>query len=115
MLPHEIAVLAAEADARRLHRPPRRALAARTSTACSIRRAPSPFERGRSLWWPHRVDLAALHACAHALHGIHDFTAFTPTETYHRRFTREILSRVAGSRRGDVLEFRIEADASCAT
>ncbi|HEX8101331.1 MAG TPA: tRNA pseudouridine(38-40) synthase TruA, partial [Solirubrobacteraceae bacterium] len=49
------------------------------------RSAPSPFEHGRALWWPHRVDLAALQACAAALVGTHDYTAFTPTETYHQR------------------------------
>ena len=43
------------------------------------RPAPSPFERGRALWWPHRVDLDALQACAAALPGEHDFTAFTPS------------------------------------
>src|SRR6201999_321112 len=43
------------------------------------RQTPHPFERGRSLWWPHRVDLSALHECAAALGGTHDFTAFTTT------------------------------------
>jgi tRNA pseudouridine38-40 synthase len=71
--------------------------------------APSPFERGRALWWPHPLDEAALHACAAALAGRHDFTAFTPTDTYHSRFDRDVLS--AGWRRdGDILEFHIEAD-----
>jgi tRNA pseudouridine38-40 synthase len=70
---------------------------------------PSPFERGRALWWPHDVDLGALEACARALRGIHDFTAFTPTETYHRRFSRDVR-HASWERRGDVLEFRIEAD-----
>jgi tRNA pseudouridine38-40 synthase len=73
------------------------------------RRAPSPFERGRALWWPHRLDLDALRACAAALHGTHDFTAFTPTDTYHRRFERDVL-RAEWIREGDVLCFRIEAD-----
>jgi tRNA pseudouridine38-40 synthase len=71
---------------------------------------PSPFERGRALWWPHRVDLDALQACAAALVGTHDFTAFTPTETYHQRFEREVF-HASWERNGDVLEFRIEADA----
>jgi tRNA pseudouridine38-40 synthase len=70
---------------------------------------PSPFERGRSLWWPHRFDLRALQECAAALEGTHDFTAFTPTETYHQRFTRDI-HRASWAQVGDVLEFRIEAD-----
>jgi tRNA pseudouridine38-40 synthase len=74
------------------------------------RQAPSPFETGRALWWPHRTDEEALHACAAALVGSHDFTAFTPTETYHQRFERDVL-RASWSRAGDVLEFTIEADA----
>ena len=28
------------------------------------REHPSPFEAGRALWWPHRVDFDALQACA---------------------------------------------------
>jgi tRNA pseudouridine38-40 synthase len=73
------------------------------------RSAPSPFERGRALWWPHRVDETALGACADALAGTHDFTAFTPTDTYHQRFERDVLA-ASWTRAGDVLEFRIEAD-----
>jgi tRNA pseudouridine38-40 synthase len=73
------------------------------------RRTPSAFERGRALWWPHRVDFEALEACAAALQGRHDFTAFTPTETYHRRFTRDIHTAV-WRREGDVLTFGVEAD-----
>jgi tRNA pseudouridine38-40 synthase len=74
------------------------------------RRAPSPFEAGRALWWPHPLDFDALRACAAALAGTHDFTAFTPTDTYHRRFERDVL-RAEWTRSGDVAEFWIEADA----
>ncbi|MEZ5076011.1 MAG: tRNA pseudouridine(38-40) synthase TruA [Solirubrobacterales bacterium] len=74
------------------------------------RRAPSPFERGRSLWWRHRIDRAALDACAAALAGTHDFTAFTPTQTEHVRFERDVLA-AAWERDGDLLSFRITADA----
>jgi tRNA pseudouridine38-40 synthase len=76
------------------------------------RHEPSPFERGRSLWWPHPIDEAALHACAAALRGTHDFTAFTPSDTYHRRFERDVLSaewRRSGAF-GEIFEFWIEAD-----
>ncbi len=72
------------------------------------RRTPSAFERGRSLWWPHRFDEDALHACAAALPGTHDFTAFTPTQTYHQRFERTV-HRAGWTREGDVLTFEIEA------
>ncbi len=74
------------------------------------RPAPSPFERGRALWWPHRVDLEALEACAAALIGTHDFTAFTPTQTDHVRFKRDILA-AGWEADGDLLSFRITADA----
>jgi tRNA pseudouridine38-40 synthase len=112
VLPDEIAALAAQAvpdgfSAR--HDAVSRTYLYRLLT----RSTPSPFERSRSLWWPHSIDEEALQACAEALHGIHDFTAFTPTSGYHSRFERQILS--ASWQRtgawGDILEFRIEADA----
>src|SRR5437763_1778236 len=52
------------------------------------RRGRSALQRGRALHWPHVVDLGALQECARALVGTHDFTAFTPTETAHVRFSR---------------------------
>lgn len=74
------------------------------------RRTRSVHERGRALWWPHRLDRDLLDACAAALVGEHDFTAFTPTETVHVRFRRVVAS--AGWRsEGDMLLFTIEADA----
>ncbi|MGN6557313.1 MAG: tRNA pseudouridine(38-40) synthase TruA [Solirubrobacterales bacterium] len=74
------------------------------------RSAPSPFEQGKSLWWPHRIDHEALKACAAALQGTHDFTAFTPTQTDHVRFDRDILA-ASWDREGDILNFHITADA----
>jgi tRNA pseudouridine38-40 synthase len=75
------------------------------------RRVPDPFERGRALHWPHAIDAAALDACASALVGEHDFTAFTPTETDHVRFER-VVHAARWERGADgILEFRIEADA----
>jgi tRNA pseudouridine38-40 synthase len=73
------------------------------------RPAPSPFEAGRALWWPHKADFDELTACAAAINGTHDFTAFTPTETYHQRFERDVF-RAEWRRAGDILEFWIEAD-----
>jgi tRNA pseudouridine38-40 synthase len=90
LLPPDIAVLAAEPapagfDARR---------DARSRTYC-YRVLPRPtrgvFARGNALWWPHPIDREALAECARALPGRHDFTAFTPTETEHTRFEREVL------------------------
>jgi tRNA pseudouridine38-40 synthase len=74
------------------------------------RSAPNPFEQGRALWWPHRIDLEALEACAAALLGTHDFTAFTPTQTDHVRFDRDILA-ASWTLDGELLGFRITADA----
>lgn len=108
LLPDEVAVLAAEEmpdgfSAR--HDAVSRSYVYRVLA----RRTPSPFERGRALWWPHAVDLDALQACAAALPGTHDFTAFTPAETYHTRFHRQVLT-ASWEREEDVLAFRIEAD-----
>ncbi|HEY5943262.1 MAG TPA: tRNA pseudouridine(38-40) synthase TruA [Solirubrobacterales bacterium] len=74
------------------------------------RSAPNPFELGHALWWPHEVDRDALNACAAALPGTHDFTAFTPTQTDHVRFDRKILA-ASWDQNGDILGFRITADA----
>jgi tRNA pseudouridine38-40 synthase len=74
------------------------------------RSSPSPFELGKALWWPHQVDREALDACAAALPGTHDFTAFTPTQTDHVRFDRDVLS-ASWDQDGDILSFRITADA----
>jgi tRNA pseudouridine38-40 synthase len=73
-------------------------------------RAPSPFERGRALWWPRPLDRETLEACAAALAGTHDFTAFTPTETDHVRFERHVLRAEWLEEPGEVLAFWIEAD-----
>ena len=109
LLPGEISVLAAE------EAPP--GFSARYDARSRsyryrvlARSAPSPFERGRSLWHPYPIDEARLHACAASLPGTHDFTAFTPTDGYHQRFEREVL-RAGWTRDGDVLAFDIEADA----
>jgi tRNA pseudouridine38-40 synthase len=71
----------------------------------------SAFDRGHALWCPQRLDRDALHACAAALAGPHDFTAFTPTETDHVRFTRDVLAAAWVGDAPGRLEFYIEADA----
>ena len=109
LLPADISVLASEPapdgfDARRHAR-------SRTYRYRLLTRpAPSPFERGRALWWPRPLDRAALDACAAALAGTHDFTAFTPTETEHVRFRREVFRAEWVEESEDVLAFWIEAD-----
>jgi tRNA pseudouridine38-40 synthase len=109
LLPPEIAVIAAETASDGFSA--RHDAVSRSYLYRVLARpSPSPFEVGRALWWPHRVDLEALEACAAALHGTHDFTAFTPTDTYHDRFDRDVLA-ATWRQDGDILEFRIEADA----
>jgi len=74
------------------------------------REAPSPFERGRALHWPRPIDRGVLGECAAFALGTHDFTAFTPTQTDHVRFEREV-SRSEWIEAGEhVLEYWIEAD-----
>jgi tRNA pseudouridine38-40 synthase len=74
------------------------------------RDVPSPFERGRALHWGYPLDREALGACAAALPGHHDFTAFTPTQTGHSRFERHVMGAEWVEEEGDVLAFWIEAD-----
>ena len=75
-----------------------------------VRQARSAHERGRALHWPHRLDRQPLDACAQALIGKHDFTAFTPTQTDHVRFWRNVLAARWTDAHAGVLEFWIEAD-----
>jgi tRNA pseudouridine38-40 synthase len=90
LLPPDVAVLSCEPapagfDARR---------DARSRTYCYrvlARRTRGVFTRGHALWWPHPLDRDLLAECTRAVLGRHDFTAFTPTETEHTRFEREVL------------------------
>ncbi len=91
VLPRDIAVLSAEAapdrfDARRDARSRSYRYRLLVST---IRR---PLEEGRALWWRFPLDRAALDVCAEAVVGKHDFTAFTPTQTEHVLFERDVIS-----------------------
>jgi tRNA pseudouridine38-40 synthase len=108
LLDDDLAVLAAEPmhdafDARR---------DARSRTYCYrvlARRARSVFARQTSFWWTGELELGALEACASALLGCHDFTAFTPSETEHTWFRCDV-ARAEWRSDGDLLEFWIEAD-----
>jgi tRNA pseudouridine38-40 synthase len=73
------------------------------------RRTPSPFERHRSWWLPRPVDEERLADSADLVLGEHDFRAFTPTETQHAVFVREVLA-ASWHRRGNALELEITAD-----
>ena len=110
LLPDDVAVLESEQvaeafDARR------DALSRTYRYRVLLRSAPSPFERGRALWWPRPMDRSALAACAAALAGSHDFTAFTPSDGGHVHFHRQVLRAEWVDEGEDVLAFVIEADA----
>ncbi|MFL5845789.1 MAG: tRNA pseudouridine(38-40) synthase TruA [Solirubrobacteraceae bacterium] len=72
------------------------------------RRTRSAIERERVVWWPRAIDRGALHACAAALPGVHDFTAFTPADGGHKTFRRGVVS-AEWREDGDLLEFWITA------
>jgi tRNA pseudouridine38-40 synthase len=73
------------------------------------RRPRSPFERRRALHHPYPIDRAALDACAAALPGTHDLTAFTPAQSDHRLFQRTIIAAAWVDESPDVIAFTIEA------
>jgi tRNA pseudouridine38-40 synthase len=73
------------------------------------RSTPSPFEQRRSWWYPRPIEEAKLAESADLILGEHDFRAFTPTETQHVVFVREVKS-AAWHLRGDALELEITAD-----
>ena len=109
LLPRDVRVLASEEapegfDARR---------DARSRTyryRLEVRPEASVFGRGLALHHPKPLDRAALDASAAAIVGTHDFTAFTPTETDHVRFERNVM-RAEWRQEGDHhLDFWIEAD-----
>ena len=72
-------------------------------------RTRSAFEHRRSWWLAKPLELEALKESASTLIGEHDFRAFTPTETQHEVFNRNVLA-AGWHDRGDVLEFEISAD-----
>ncbi len=108
VLPVDIAVVAVELVPSGFH-------ARYSATARSYRyvllnrQLRSPLSARRTLWWPRPVDFAALEESAQLLAGVHDFRAFTPTETQHDVFNREIWS-AGWERRGDELHFTVTAN-----
>jgi tRNA pseudouridine38-40 synthase len=107
-LPDDVSVLAAEEAPAGFHA--RRSAKARSYRyRIYRRREPSPFEARRAWWYPRPLDRAALDESAALLLGEHDFRAFTPTETQHEVFVRNVIEArwVDGE---DVLELEITAD-----
>jgi tRNA pseudouridine38-40 synthase len=108
VLPPDVAVVAAEEAPEGFH--------ARFSAVSRayryrvlVRGVRSPLLARRALWSPRPRDLGELRAAAAALHGEHDFTAFTPTETQHDVFVRRVRA-AAWEEHDDELHFTIEAD-----
>ncbi len=107
-LPNDVAVLAAEEASAEFHaRFSARARSYRYRVLA--RRVPAALDSRRALWWPRLVDPAALAAAAATLVGEHDFRAFTPTETQHDVFVRNVYA-AAWESDGDRLDFTITAD-----
>jgi tRNA pseudouridine38-40 synthase len=81
-----------------------------------LRRPDSPFAHRRAWWISREIDRQLLDECASAILGEHDFTAFTPTDTYHTRFRRVIHSASWTPEVGlfaadrDVLQFWVTGD-----
>ena len=108
VLPDDVAVLGAEDAAPGFHA----RFSARSRSyryRVLARRTPSPLEARRVLWWPRPIDFGALRASAQVLVGEHDFRAFTPTETQHEVFRRNVLA-ATWEHDGDRFEFTITAD-----
>jgi tRNA pseudouridine38-40 synthase len=107
-LPEDVAVSAAEEVASGFHA---RHSARSRSYRYRIwrRRERSPFEHRRAWWYPRPLDEERLAETADLLVGEHDFRAFTPAETQHEVFVRNVLA-ATWHRRGDALEFEITAD-----
>jgi tRNA pseudouridine38-40 synthase len=73
------------------------------------RRESSPFEQRLSWWYARPLDEERLAVAADLLLGEHDFRAFTPTETKHQVFLRQVTA-AAWHRRGHALEFELTAN-----
>jgi tRNA pseudouridine38-40 synthase len=107
-LPDDVSVVAAEAAGPDFHA----RFSARSRTyryRVLARRTRSPLAARRVLWWPRPIDADALAAAAALLPGEHDFRAFTPAETQHAVFRRDVRA-ASWERREERLDFTITAD-----
>lgn len=64
----------------------------------------------RALWYPQPIDVPKLKTAAAAIVGHHDFRAFTPTETEHDTFGRDVVAASWVGEPGGFMEFTIVAD-----
>jgi tRNA pseudouridine38-40 synthase len=108
LLPNDVAVVAAAEAEDGFHA--RFSAVARSYRYVVLnRRERTALEARRALWWPRPLDDDALAAAAATLVGEHDFRAFTPTETQHEVFRRDVRG-AAWERHGDRLHFLVTAD-----
>jgi tRNA pseudouridine38-40 synthase len=108
VLPHDVAVRAV--------RPAPDGFDARHSALARVYRyrllvstVRNPFEERRALWWRYPLDRDLLDAAAAAVIGKHDFTAFTPTQTEHVLFERNVDVCEWTDESSVILVLRIEA------
>jgi len=108
VLPLDIAVVGVEEAAQGFHA--RFSAIARSYRYVVLtRRERRPLEAKRALWWPRPLDDTRLVEAAALLPGEHDFRAFTPAETQHEVFRRNVEAAV-WERRGEELHFTVTAD-----
>jgi tRNA pseudouridine38-40 synthase len=107
-LPDDVAVVKAEQSAADFH-----ARFSARSRSYRYRiwrpRIRSAFEHRRSWWLAQPLDVPVLNAAANSIVGEHDFRAFTPTDTQHEVFVRDVES-ARWVEDGDVVLFEITAD-----
>lgn len=111
LLPKDIAVLRSE-PARPGFDPRNEALSRTYKYRVLHRRERSVHLRHSTLHWGRPLDLPAMQACAAALVGNHDFSAFTPTETLHHWFRRTVESATWSyeDEAQELLVFEVTAD-----
>jgi tRNA pseudouridine38-40 synthase len=108
VLPEDVAVVAADEAAPDFHA--RFSARSRTYRYRIWRsRVRWPFETRRSWWQPRPLDVTQLESQAARLLGLHDFRAFTPTETKHDSFVR-MVKHAAWVEEDGLLVFEITAD-----
>lgn len=69
----------------------------------------SPLERHRSIYVARPLDFGLLERAAALVEGTHDFRAFTPSKSYHRRFVRAV-EESRWTRDADLLTYHVGAN-----
>jgi len=69
----------------------------------------SPLNRHGSIYVARPLDFGLLERSAGLVEGVHDFRAFTPTKSYHRRMERAVRES-RWSREGDLSTYHVGAN-----